>query len=165
MSQTEQILSQLRDIRVPPAPEGVSLWLIAANLGLVLIVLTGFYFRWKRERERWRRDALRQVHHARSQEPALAVLTLAKLLRQIMLYRQYDISPDGLCWLANLDEAFGTLWFTQAEGQAFGSVLYQRTTVSDAELRSLCNHLERLIRKLPARRPDKTQQPGQLSAP
>ncbi len=165
MNQTEQILSQLRDIQVPPAPEGVSLWLIAANLALLLIVLTGLYIRWLRERERWRRDALRQVRHARSLEPATAVLALAKLLRQIMLYRQYDISKGGFNWLASLDEAFDTHWFTQAEGQAFGGALYKRSVITDAQLRCLCNHLDRLIRKLPARRQEDTQLPDRRSTP
>ena len=121
MNQTEQILGQLRDIRVPPAPEGISLWLVAANLALLLIVLIALFLRWYRKREQWRRDALKQVQHARTQEPATAVLTLAKLLRRIMLYRQQDISAVGLPWLASLDEAFDTRWFTQEEGQTFGA--------------------------------------------
>lgn len=165
MNETEQILSQLHDIRLPPAPEGVAPWLIAANLVLFLIVLAGLYCRWKRKRNGWRHDALRQVRQARSMEPTAAILTLAKLLRQIMLYRQYDISADGPSWLANLDEAFHTQWFSQSEGQAFGRALYRPTTISDEELQRLCKHLERLIRRLPSRKHNRAHLHDRLSAP
>ena len=140
---------------MPPAPEGVSLWLLAANLVLLLIVLIALYLRWRRKRERWRRDALTQLKHARTLEPATAVLTLAKLLRRIMLYRQHDISTDSLPWLASLDDAFDTRWFSQEEGQTFGVELYRKSTITEAELHYLCQHLDRLIRKLPAKPQDK----------
>ncbi len=157
MNQTEQLLSQLHDIRMPPAPEGVSLWLLAANLVLLVIVLIALYLQWRRKREQWRRDALKQIEHVRTLEPATAILTLAKLLRRIMLYRQHDISTDGLPWLASLDEAFDTHWFSHEEGQAFGAELYRKTTTTEAELHHLCQHLARLIRKLPAKPQDRSR--------
>ena len=157
MNQTEQLLSQLHDIRMPPAPEGVSLWLLAANLVLLIIVLIALYLQWRRKREQWRRDSLKQVEHARTLEPAIAILMLAKLLRRIMLYRQHDISTVGLPWLASLDEAFDTRWFSLEEGQTFGAALYRKTTTTDAELHYLCKHLNRLIRKLPANPKDKSR--------
>lgn len=162
MNQTEQILSQLRDIGIPPAPDGVSIWIVAANLALLLMVLVGFYRHWRRERERWRRAALKQVIQARSLQPASAVLALAKLLRQIMLYRQCDISAVGQAWLFKLDAAFNTHWFSQAEGQAFGSALYRNSTMTVEEQQRLCKQLEQLIRKLPAHEPRATRpQDGQ----
>ena len=157
MNQTEKILSQLHDIRMPPAPEGVSLWLLAANLVLLVIVFIALYLRWHRNRERWRREALKQVEHARTLEPATAVLNLAKLLRRLMLYRQYDISTVGLPWLVSLDEEFGTQWFSHEEGQTFGDELYRQTETTDAQLQTLCKHLDRLIRKLPVRTHDKNR--------
>ena len=164
MNQTEQILSQLRDVQLPAVPESVSIWLIGANLLVLLLVLIGLYRRFRRERERWRREALKQVFQARSLDPATAMLTLAKLLRQIMLYRQHDISADGDDWLLDLDSAFATRWFTQAEGQVFGDALYKRSTMTEAEQQRICSQLARLIRKLPARSLGTGHQPGTATA-
>ncbi|MGQ7843172.1 DUF4381 family protein [Granulosicoccus sp. 3-233] len=151
MNETEQILSQLRDIQLPPAPEAASVWLIAANLMMLLMLLLGLYYRRRRMREQWRRDALFQLRQARLLEPAVATLALARLLRQILLYRQYPISGNARCWLAELDDAFDTQWFTQAQGRLFGDELYKPGQMSVAELQEACTRIERLIRRLPAR--------------
>ncbi|ASJ74250.1 DUF4381 family protein [Granulosicoccus antarcticus] len=155
---SEQLLSQLRDIQLPPAPESVPAWLIAANLLLLLTLLLGIYRLWRLKKNIWRHDALNQVLKARSMEPAAAMLALAKLLRQIMLHRGHDISKTGRSWLSSLDVAFDTNWFTQAEGQAFGSSLYRQSTINNNELQLLCLHLERLIKALPARAKSTAQQ-------
>lgn len=163
MSQNENILEQLRDIQLPPAPESVSAWLILANLLMLLACLAGLYHLWRHKRELWRRDALHQLGKAGTLEPTVALLALARLLRQIMLYRQYDINTNGQNWLAKLDEAFDTQWFTQAEGQVFGSALYRQNTVTEQELQLVCQHLERLIKSLPARTQAKDLQPERPS--
>lgn len=149
MSQSDTLLAELRDIQLPPAPEGVSLWLLGANVLLVVVALLALYTRWRRRRERWRREALATVKQAAQMEPAGGVLELAKLLRQLMLHRQYDISSTGRPWLQQLDAAFNTRWFSQSRGQAFGPALYQQSLTSKAELQVLCKELERLIRTLP----------------
>jgi len=150
MNKREQILEQLRDVQLPPAPEGTSVWLIALNLLLLLLVLLGLYRRSRRSRDRWRRDALFQVRQARSMAPATAILALAKLLRQILLYRQQDKPCEGRSWLLHLDAVFDTRWFSEADGQVFGDALYQPTDMDDDELQDVCTQLEQLIRKLPS---------------
>ncbi len=153
MNQTEQILSQLRDVQLPPAPEGAPVWLMMANLIMLLLVLTGLGYRRYRRRNQWRRDTLFRVQQARSEKPAVALLTLAKLLRQILIHRHHDIPGNAQSWLHTLDEAFGTDWFTQAEGRLFGDALYQPQQPSEEELQAVCSRLEQLIRKLPTRVP------------
>lgn len=150
MNQTEQILAQLRDVQLPTAPEGVSVWLMIATLAMLLLILPGLYRRVHRTREQWRRDALFEIRRARSMDPAAATLALAKLLRQIRLYRDRDVADDSRHTLNDLDTLFSTHWFTQAEGQIFGNALYQPHQLSEAELQALCKTLEQLIRKLPA---------------
>lgn len=151
MNQTEQILSQLRDVQLPPAPESASLWLILANLLVLLTIVLGLYRRWRRTRERWRRDALFQVRQARNMETAPATLALAKLLRQILLYRHGHVANNTQAWLMDLDKEFATDWFTQSTGQVFGDALYKPQRLTGEELQTLCTQLERLIRKLPTR--------------
>ncbi len=151
MNQTEQILSQLRDVQLPPAPVGVSLWLVLANLLILLTIVLGLYRRWRRVREQWRRDALFQIRQARTLNAAPATLALARLLRQILLYRHGHAANHRQAWLMELDREFSTDWFTQSTGQVFGDALYKPQQLTDEELQTLCTQLERLIRKLPTR--------------
>ncbi len=149
MSNTEQLLSQLRDIQEPPPPVGVSLWLIAANLVVFVFIALLFYRQRQRRRERWRNEALREIDWARQLEPASCLLHLAKLLRKVMRYQGQDISGDRGQWLAQLDQAFNTHWFTQSDGRIFGDALYQTQTPSVANMSVLCSELERQIKSLP----------------
>jgi len=151
MNQTEQILSQLREVQLPPAPEGASIGLMSANLILLLLILCGVFYRRHRRQNQWRRDALFRVQQARIETPPVAVLRLAKLLRQILMHRHHDIPGNAQSWLDELDAAFGTDWFTQAQGRLFGAALYQPQQPSGEELQALCDRIEQLIKKLPAR--------------
>lgn len=164
MNQTEQILSQLRDVQLPPAPEGVSLWLILANLLILLAIVLGLYRRRRRTHEQWRRDALFRIRQARNMATAPAILTLAKLLRQILLYRHGHVSNDTQAWLMDLDKEFATDWFTQSTGQIFGNALYKPPQLTDEALQTLCTQLERLIRKLPTRPRSTSLQQGSRAA-
>ena len=69
MIDAEQLLSNLRDIQEPAAPEGVSLLLIAANITLVMIILATLFIRRRRRRESWRQEALNCIFKARMMEP------------------------------------------------------------------------------------------------
>lgn len=150
MNETERLLEELRDIHEPAVPQGLPLWLPAANLMVVLLVLAAVFFRRRRMRESWRKQALRQIAQARTLEPQAGLLLLAGTLRQIMLLRTgNDPATDKSTWLEQLDDAFDTNWFTQSAGQMFGPALYSRAATS-TDTHKLCSHLETLVRSLPA---------------
>jgi hypothetical protein len=150
LNQTEQLLSGLRDIHEPPVPEGLSLWLLAANLLSLLLVVLAVLVRRQRQRGLWRRQALHQIASARSLAPGPGLLLLAGTLRQIMIARtgqaRLDDEPD---WLESLNQAFNTRWFTDAGGRVFGPALYTRAA-QNAQVDELCDTLSILVNRLPA---------------
>ena len=151
MSETELLLSQLRDVREPLAPEGAPLILIAANLVALGALMGLIYWKHRQRRERWRVQAIQQIKTAYSLDPQESVLTLAKTLRQIMLDRcAASASGVGKIWLQELDKEFATHWFTQGEGQVFGAALYKKGSIPTDTL-PLCKQVEKLIRALPTR--------------
>ena len=157
MNEAKQLLSGLRDIQEPAAPEGVSLLLIAANIILLIVILTTLFMRRRRKRESWRREALRSVSKARKLEPKVGLLSLAKLLRQIVHYRHgIPTKLDGQAWLDQLDREFKTQWFSEEGGRIFGEALYTNLTAESVNLESLCDSLSTLVKSLPARLPVKS---------
>lgn len=151
MNEAEQLLNSLRDIQEPAAPEGVSILLIAANLLLLLVILAALIIRHRRKRESWRREALTIIRKTRKLEPQAGLLSLAKLLRQIVHHRHNHSSEhSGQAWLAQLDQEFRTQWFSQDNGRIFGETLYTRLTAESVNLELLCDRLSTLIKSLPA---------------
>jgi len=156
MNEAEQLLSRLRDIQEPAAPEGVSVLLIAANMLLLIVILATLFLRWRRNRERWRREALNCVSIARNLEPQAGLLSLAKLLRQLMHYRHGFLSElDGQAWLTQLDQEFDTQWFSQDSGRIFGEALYTNLAAESIKLDLLCDSISALVKSLPAHMPVK----------
>jgi len=154
MIDAEQLLSNLRDIQEPAAPEGVSLLLIAANITLVMIILATLFIRRRRRRESWRQEALNCIFKARMMEPQAGLLSLAKLLRQLIHYRHGNSSElDGQAWLDQLDQEFKTQWFSQDEGQIFGEALYTNQSAGTVNLILLCDSLSTLVKSLPVTLP------------
>jgi len=157
MNEAEQLLSRLRDIQEPAAPEGVSMLLIAANMLLLTVILATLFLRWRRNRERWRREALGCVSMARNLKPQAGLLSLAKLLRQLMYYRHGNLSElNGQAWLAQLDQEFDTHWFSQDGGRIFGEALYTNLATESIQLGLLCDSISALVKSLPAHKPVKS---------
>lgn len=156
MSETEALLNSLRDIQEPIAPASTSMWLIAANLLLLLLIFILLYFGWKRRRDGWRREALQQVKQARKRDSQTGTLTLAKVLRQLLLYRVGDGHElQGDPWLAKLDQHFSTDWFSTDHGRIFGSELYRNNSLQPDAYLSLCDTVAKLIKRLP-NKPDQS---------
>lgn len=151
MNETELLLGELRDIHEPAAPAGVSLWLMAANLLVVLLILSALHARRRRHKERWRQQALHQIDRAQSLPTQTALLLLARTLRQVMLTRVGESNlQSGQSWLEQLDAEFCTDWFTHSDGQVFGPALYTRHALT-TDTRTLCTTLQVLVRRLPSR--------------
>lgn len=150
MSDPQALLDTLRDVIEPPAPAGTSLWLLAANACLLMLIVMLSVVLFRRRKNQWRMMALHSVHAARQEVPDRALLLLAKLLRQLMLHRQHDvIQLSGERWLVLLDQEFQTRWFSHEQGQVFGESLYERRSYSTEQRDHWCNTLEFLIHKLP----------------
>ena len=151
MSKTEILLSTLRDIQEPAAPESVSLWLLLGNIVLIAALLLLYQIRRQRRRDAWRRQARREIHQAKSSEADKVVVKLAKLLRKIAIHRNnLNSHLQGDKWLKELDNMFSTQWFTQGEGKIFGTALYQKTTLQAEEIDTLSRTILTLVNALPA---------------
>lgn len=156
MSEVEALLNSLRDIQEPIAPASTSIWLIGANLLLILFITLLVYLGKQRRREGWRREALLLVDQARKDNPRSGTVMLAKVLRKIVLMRTgngHEMYGDA--WLSNLDRHFSTTWFSTEEGKIFGNALYQNHEQKTSEYQLLCDNIDRLIRRLP-NKPDAT---------
>lgn len=150
MSKAESLLSALRDIQEPVAPESLSLWLVAANIALIIILGMLYFLRKNRLLEGWRREARREIQRSTQAEPQQGVVLLAKLLRKIAIHRKNShCDLQGDAWLQELDTLFSTQWFTEEEGRIFGTTLYKNTVLSPAELNTAGNKILQLVNTLP----------------
>lgn len=152
MSKTESLLSALRDIQEPVAPESLSLWLIAANIVLIVILAMFYFLRKNRLQERWRRESRREIQRAKNTKPQQGIVLLAKLLRKIAIHRNNNPRDlQGDAWLNELNTLFSTRWFTEDEGRVFGTALYQKTVLSPTDLNSASNKILQLVNDLPVK--------------
>lgn len=152
MDDAATLLEQLRDVRQPLPPEGVSLSLVIANVCAGGIIIALLWYRWRKNTHGWRKPLIKALRHSSSQTPKEALNSAAKLLRQLMLFRRQEVQTlSGTPWLQTLDEHFQTRWFTEGRGRVFGDTLYQPSTLDKPEVQRLLHELEALIRSLPAK--------------
>lgn len=151
MNEAQLLLDGLRDVIEPSEPAGLSLWLVFANVTVLVVIILLWVGSRRRRRYRWRKSALATIETARTQQPAQALLILAKLVRKIMLHRNQDVGDSsGDSWLQELDRTFATDWFTQDDGRIFGEALYTPLQLSTEQRDRWCQTLTKLIRRLPA---------------
>ncbi|MFK8081430.1 MAG: DUF4381 domain-containing protein [Granulosicoccus sp.] len=150
MNDTTTLLEQLRDVRQPLPPEGVSWWLIVANIGAAVLIMALLWYRRHQLRAGWRKQLINDLRLAREQPPQQAIGSAATLLRQLMLYRGQRVqSLSGERWLQELDRQFQTLWFTREQGRVFGDSLYQPDVTDKHTANLVLEKLETLISSLP----------------
>jgi len=151
MSTSADLLSTLRDIHEPLAPDAPSLmWtLLPLLIGIALLCLLLFlYFKNRRKHV-----DVRQLHicTARGEPPEQARLRLARLLRHIclsstQLEENKNInSLTGEQWLEHLNNTFSTNYFTHGNGVLFGQSLY-RPLSSDVDMQLICDELAQVIK-------------------
>ena len=156
---TSELLSQLRDIQEPLAPQGTPLWIIATTMVLAFALLCVFWFQRHRKRYAFRQEALNRIDAIATQATsatntttsnATSLFDLASLLRQLMRHRQGESvnTLDGKQWLNALDDEFASQWFAHGRGQVFGHAVYQKRDISTSELAILCDELKHEIRRL-----------------
>jgi hypothetical protein len=151
VSEAQLLLDGLRDVIEPTEPAGLSLWLVFANVAVLVAIIVLWVGSRHRRRYQWRKSALDTIDAARTQQPEQALLRLAKLIRKIVLHRNPAVSESsGDAWLQELDNTFATDWFTQDDGRIFGEALYAPLQPSAEQRDRWCKTLAKLVRRLPA---------------
>ncbi len=164
MRDTAELLAQLRDVREPLPPEGVSLWLIGANAAVLIFIIILLWHRKHQRTNAWKKQVLEHLHKAHNKPPQEAIGIAAAGLRKLMLLRGYRVETlSGTPWLQQLDTAFATHWFSKGDGRLFGEALYQPDIASYKDTSKVINELEKLIATLPASTPDHTAEKAEGS--
>ncbi len=141
-------LDNLRQIHLPASPAGAGPTLLMAVLGsaLSIVLCAALWTRFRRWRA-VRRSALQALAATRRLEPAARLAAQAVVLRRLVktLHGAGDARRRGRDWLACLDSALSTRFFTEAQGQIFGDALYRPLSGQDVEA------LDHALRQLFAR--------------
>lgn len=125
---SQTLLAQLRDIRLPtpPPPEPVwDLWLAALCL-LAAFVVTVISMR--RRAPTWQQEALSGLQRVSRITDTSALPALARVVRQLAIHLG---TPEvrhqsGIPYLQTLDQIFDTQFFTNGPGKVLGNALYQQ---------------------------------------
>lgn len=147
MNSADNLLTQLKDIHLPPAP---SIWPLAPGwYALIGIIITGLMIvgviKYKVYRaNRYRKQALKELQQieANLTDTAHTVESLAILLKRTALVAYPQESVAGLtgeAWLSFLDKKGNTQGFTQGVGRLLISAAYQeKPIVQINDLINLC---------------------------
>ncbi len=138
-------LSQLHDIHLPASvswwPLALGWWLLLALLVVILLVGYGFYRRY--QRQRWRREALALLRQLQQQSltPKMLVVEYSQLLRRVAISRfpRTEVAAlTGEQWLVFLDQQMKVPGFQQ-QGRMLITAPYSATVEGDLdELSALC---------------------------
>ena len=153
MSEASELLAQLRTVREPLPPESTELWLIVANVGLLVLILFMGWIRYTARNRKWKKRFLHDLNQAKELPQEQAVCNVAIMLRQLMLSRGHNVNTlTGNAWLEQLDNEFNTTFFTQSRGRVFGNALYQPVVAGKSHTIDVINEIDRLVRLLPETR-------------
>lgn len=120
-------LDRLHDIVIPapvpwwpPAPA----WYAVIAIVLVLVAVSVWRLLAWRNRNRYRRDALRELNRLGGNAPLAAIAEVAKRAALAAFPRERVAALSGEAWLAFLDANGRTSDFTQGAGRALGDAEY-----------------------------------------
>ena len=149
MPDVAQLLQNLHPMREPPPPSPVAPFVAMLAAGIVLAAV-GVVAWWqiRRRRAGLRRAAELALAATRDLSPPERLAAQARLLRRLVRARVGDGAArgEGEGWLATLDRAFATTFFTEGPGRAYADGLYRRGGDSDVDQldRSLADLIGRL---------------------
>lgn len=148
MADVSRLLDMLHPMREPPMPAAITPFLLMAALGGGAALLFALCWRFSRGRSDLRRAAEAALGASRALAPPERLAAQARLLRRLVrgIVGETETRKQGPAWLASLDRAFATQFFTQGEGQAYGDALYSPRAAPDVE--ALDGSLGRLIAKV-----------------
>lgn len=141
-------LSELRDLHLPPAPDGASILPLVIPAGLLLLLALGGVMLLMQLRKGWLREVERGLCELGREPPGTALPRAAQLLRRAALAKHGPEAAKltGEAWLAALDRLFGTDFFRGGAGRVFGDALYRGRT-SPGEASMALAGLRRLVRR------------------
>jgi cbb3-type cytochrome oxidase subunit 3 len=153
-------LRQLRDLHLPEAPSWwppAPGWWLLAVIVIVLLALSVWSFRRRRQRRRPFRQARAELialrDHLNGPLPDGTFADAANaILRRAMLYglgRRDAATLTGTEWLEYLDQCRGGNAFTQGAGVVLGNARFAPATTVDRA--ALCSELLELLRLLERR--------------
>lgn len=150
MADPGQILEGLRKIHPPAGADSASPALLMTLTGsaLSIALCAAFWSKFRRWRE-VRRATLEALAAARHLPPGERLAAQAAVLRRLIrtLCGDGPARQQGRDWLACLDSAFSTRFFTEARGQIFGEALYRPLSGQDVD--ALDHSLRRLFARIP----------------
>lgn len=137
-------LAQLRDIHLPEPigwwPPAPGWWLLALTVLVISAVAVYYLRRYLYKRNRYRKEALRELRNLRAKLAALetgaAVDELASLLRRVAIKTcgREKVAPlTGENWLRFLDDKGGTNQFTAGPGKVLGEGHYRPSVEADLD--------------------------------
>ena len=153
MADTGRLLELMHPMREPPQPAALTPYLFMLATGcLVAVAAFAAYRIGLRRRAGLRRSAEAALAASRALAPPERLAAQAMVLRRLVrnVAGESDARAQGSVWLQTLDRMFGTRFFTQGEGKAFGDALYAPSTAPDVD--ALDRALAGMIATLPTRR-------------
>lgn len=152
MNDTSELLSQLRDIKIPPAPPEPALWPIMLSIVLLVLVAMTLIYHRSKKRTSWKTQALHELEQLEQLPSTEIPLRSAKLLKRIALTHQPTDEVRklrGEPWLNYLDSFYATDFFTKGSGrivaQLYASTNHQQLIGSDQHKLSYVAELRRLV--------------------
>ena len=142
-----EILAQLRGIQMPQAPAEPAIWPVILSLGILLLLLTAYLLSRARGQTTWAKQAKRELDTIELGKNTNALNQTAALLKRIVI--THDKSNEikhlsGDRWLRYLDSFFKTRYFSEGNGQLFGTAQYQQAHRMPPEM---FNELKNLIQR------------------
>jgi len=144
---TAEILAQLRGLQMPEAPVEPAIWPVILSIAILLLLLALLLFSRTRKQTTWAKQARQELETIALNENINALNQTAVLLKRIVI--THDKSDEvkrlsGDRWLRYLDSFFKTRYFSEGNGQLFGSAQYQRAHRIPPEM---FNELKNLIQR------------------
>ena len=145
-------LQMMHPMREPPQPASLAPVALTLALGCAAgLVVLALAIAARRRRAGLREAAVAALVRTRGMAPPERLAAQATLLRQLVrrVAGEDAAKAQGAAWLAILDRAFATRFFTQGAGTAYGDALYAKT-VPDVD--GLDDELAGMIGKLGGQR-------------
>lgn len=126
---TTELLAQLRGIHLPETPAEPQSWPLILALTIIATALLCHLVSRYRSYMSWSKQACRELDLIKDSENLHGLQSTAALLKRIALTHDHDnrvkqLSGDD--WLTYLDKLFETRYFSEGDGQLFGTAQYQK---------------------------------------
>jgi len=125
---TTELLAQLRGIHMPVAPAEPATWPVILAVIVIVLALLVYLFQRTRRIRPWSKQATLELDRIKSSENSQGLQSTAVLLKRIVIThdnRKEVRQLSGDNWLHYLDEFFSTRYFSESDGQLFGTAQYR----------------------------------------